>query len=135
MGTTAEKPQVLMSDGLPSTIASGTGACWAEATMGSAVSAVVSSAARSKGRVCMGLVVRLVVGRIGIARLGSDRSRPRRGDLLYGLGIVDHDFGCHTVQPSRPVGLVAILVNAWGVEDHVECADQIAHAGVIDGVT
>src|SRR6266571_6750367 len=91
MGTTAEKPQVLMSDGLPSTIACGTGACWAEATMGSAVSAVVSSAARSKGGVCMGLVVRLVVGRIGIARLGSDRSRPRSGDLLYGLGIVDHD--------------------------------------------
>src|SRR5438067_47300 len=88
-GTTAEKPQVLISEGLSSTIACGMGACCAEATMGSAVRAAVRAAASTKGKVRIGLVVRDIVGRIGIARFRSDRRRPRRRDLLGGFRIVD----------------------------------------------
>src|SRR5712691_491233 len=130
IGTTAAKPQVLMSDALPSTIAWGTASCWAEATMGSSARAAVRSAAIRKGRLRIGLVVRLVVGGIGITRLRSDGGRPRRHDLLGCRGIVDDDRGRHAVQASRAVRLAEILECAWRVEDHAEGGARVEHVRV-----
>jgi hypothetical protein len=106
--------------------------------MGSAAKALARSAALSKGKLRIGLVVGDVI--VGIPRPRCDGGRARghglpwRHDLLGGAGIIDYDRGRHATQAGRPVRLAEVLIYAGRVEDHRECGASIDHARVERGI-